>query len=56
MKERKSAFGLVLLILTLAIAVYVWNTYIDKTVDPNYGLMDRIKGVGDGIARRLGRG
>lgn len=56
MKRRKSWGGWIVALLIIGLCIFIWTEAKRQNVDPNLGLLDTIKAVGDGVARRMGRG
>ena len=56
MKRRRPFTGWVVIVLVVGLSVFIWSDAKRLNVDSNLGLIDTIRAVGDGIARRMGRG
>lgn len=56
MKRRRPFLGWIVIILVSGLVVFIWSEAKRQNIDPNIGLFDTIKAVGDGVARRMGRG
>ncbi|NNC38196.1 MAG: hypothetical protein HKO02_12120 [Hyphomonadaceae bacterium] len=56
MKRRRPINGLIVLIVLSALIGFIWMQLQDYRPDQDGGLLDIIQSIGDGLARRMGRG
>jgi hypothetical protein len=56
MKRRRSFVGWIVIVLVSGLILFIWNEAKRQNIDPNLGLLDTIKAVGEGIVHRMGQG
>lgn len=56
MKRERSRSGIIVLIALSGLIAFIWIQLQKYRPDPDGGLLDLIQSIGDGLARRMGRG